>query len=202
MRKAFGRYTLPSCIQSLISMNQSWYLLYQIVEEMRMNMKKRMANRVNPDFQTPVADSSSLMMSSKVSAIREGDNEVHAPVPSTATASLQYVEKWFEEPAVTREMGASTYNDRPRSSSKDGSEAEDDNIILLKKYKSSSSAEAVSLHNSPFSSYERLQLLEKTCSKDYHDKVLRLQNREATDDESSGWHAVEDSSDFEIVDRS
>ncbi|KAJ6810979.1 uncharacterized protein M6B38_155985 [Iris pallida] len=172
-----------------------------IVEEMHMNLMKKMQDRESKSH-IPVAENSTLIMSSKVCEIEEEDSEVPAPLPSTETTSLQYIDRWFER-SVPGEMDASTYN-RPQVSSKDKSEADDDSIVMLKKYKSSSSFEAASLGNSPFSSYERLQLLENTYSQDYHEKPHRkLQSKQSTDEEKSSWHnAGEDSSDFEIVDRS
>ncbi|KAJ6796045.1 Uncharacterized protein M6B38_221590 [Iris pallida] len=182
----------------LLSTQQARHL---IVEEMRMNLKKKMQDRLNSSPQIPVAGSSSLITSNKASEIQEEDNDVRPPQQTTEAASLQYIDRWFER-SIPGEMDASAYN-RPQLSSKDDSEVDDDNVVLLKKYKSSSSFEAASLGNSPFSSYERLQLLDKTYSQDYHEKPhRRLQNRDGTDEETSSWHAVEDSSDFEIVDRS
>ncbi|ONK60206.1 uncharacterized protein A4U43_C08F15510 [Asparagus officinalis] len=140
----------------------------QIVEEMRINLKKKMQDRLQLEPQHAVAESSFLNTSDKEidtqqEAIHTNPNkdqttgsesQKHISDSSsddiqqqaTEAKTLQYFDRWFDSPDVAREANSSTESRKQISSREYDaySEAEDsDTILLQRKYRNSSSMDSV-----------------------------------------------------------
>ena len=198
--------------ESLNAVTESSWLMMNNKEidteqEMRhVNLEKKRQNRLNSVSQNLVAESSSSTATENA-----GDNTTQAAdqsqvrPTSTGAATLQYFDRWFDTPVTLREADSYTETRHQTSSKEDDSysEAEDgDNIVLLKKYGTSPSVESVDQDYSLISFNERLRRSKKAYSGDHDGELKKPPSKESTVDETGDWHAVEDSSEYEIVERS
>ena len=175
-------------------------------QEMRRGiLENKRQNRLNSGSQNLMAESSSSTATENAGGTAQEADQSQVHPTSTEAASLQCFDRWSDTPLTLRETDSYTETRQQISSKEDDSfsEAEDgDNIVLLKKHGTSPSVESVDQDYSLISFHERLRLSKKAHSGDRDGELQKRPSEELTVDETGDWHTVEDSSDYEIVERS
>ena len=174
-------------------------------ETRHVNREKKRQNKLNLEPRSLMAESSSSTAVENAGDTTQEADQSQVHPRSTEAATLQYFHRWFDTPVTLREPDSYTETRRQISSKEDDSysEAEDgDNVVLLKKYGTSLSVESGDQDYSLISFNEQLRLNNKAYSGDHDGKLQKPPSEELSVDETGDWHAVEDSSDYEIVERS